>query len=99
MDAIKIRALTKKYGSKRAVDVFDMTVKQGDIYGFVGRNGAGKTTVMRMIAGLAYPQEGEIELFGKSISQSTARNRVGVLIESPGLYPKLNAFDNLMLKA
>lgn len=76
-----------------------MQVKQGDIYGFIGRNGAGKSTVMKMVAGLAKPTSGEIRLFGKEADASDPGDRIGALIESPGLYPKLSAFENLMLKA
>lgn len=99
MNVIKTQALEKTYGAKRAVDHFDMHVKQGDIYGFVGRNGAGKSTVMKLISGLAHPTGGEIELFGKRTTNTDIRDRIGVLIENPGLYPHTNAFDNLMLKA
>lgn len=99
MNVIETYALEKTYGSKRAVDHFNMTVRQGDIYGFVGRNGAGKSTVMKMIAGLASPTAGEIKLFGKSAGEAQAQKRIGVLIENPGLYPRMSAFDNMMMKA
>ena len=64
MDVVETCGLAKAFGAKRAVDQFDMHVRQGDIYGFVGRNGAGKTTVMRMSAGLAEPTAGEVRVFG-----------------------------------
>ena len=75
----------KTFGSKTAVDHFDMHVHQGDIYRFVGRNGAGKTTVMRMLAGLAAPTGGEVRVFGAAPQAAGASRRIGVLIESPGL--------------
>ncbi|KFI52766.1 ATP-binding cassette domain-containing protein [Bifidobacterium biavatii] len=106
MDAIRIRSLAKRYAGKRAVDHFDMTVPQGAIYGFVGKNGAGKSTVMKMIAGLAMPNGGEITLFGNAgnVNDGTARTpvgvqRVGALIENPGLLPHMSAFDTMMTQA
>ena len=64
MNVIETHGLMKSFGGRTAVDQFDMHVGQGDIYGFVGRNGAGKTTVMRMLAGLAAPSGGEGRVVG-----------------------------------
>lgn len=99
MNVIETCGLQKAYGAKLAVDHFDMQVQQGDIYGFVGRNGAGKSTVMKMLAGLAKPTGGDFKLFGSINGGVDAVKRVGVLIESPGLYGGMNAYDNMMLKA
>jgi len=99
MDVIETHGLTKEYGRKRAVDELDMHVRTGDIYGFVGRNGAGKSTTMKMVAGLVEPTAGEISLFGKPISRDATPSRVGSLIESPDILPNMSAFDNLMAKA
>ncbi len=99
MDVVQTKMLCKSYGKKRAVDQLSMTVRQGDIYGFIGRNGAGKSTALKMLAGLAAPDAGEIALFGKPVTDAVARRRTGILIESPGIYPKLSAQENLMLKA
>ena len=99
MNVIETSGLTKAFGSKMAVDQFDMHVGQGDIYGFVGRNGAGKSTVMRMLAGLAEPTGGEVRVFGSSPCEAGASRRIGALIESPGLYGSMSATDNLMMKA
>lgn len=99
MEVIKTAALTKAYGAKRAVDHLDMTVRQGDIYGFIGRNGSGKSTTMKMLCGLATPTEGEVRLFGKPVDDPAARRRVGALVESAGLYGDCSAHENLMLKA
>ena len=96
---IETSGLTKAFGGKMAVDQFDMHVGQGDIYGFVGRNGAGKSTVMRMLAGLAEPTGGEVRVFGSSPCEAGASRRIGALIESPGLYGSMSATDNLMMKA
>ncbi|MGN1159364.1 MAG: ABC transporter ATP-binding protein [Lachnospiraceae bacterium] len=93
------RGLTKQYGSHKAVDHVEMHLKKGAIYGFIGRNGAGKTTFLKMISGLAEPTEGEIELFGYTGKElSKVRSRVGCLIENPGLYGNMSAYDNLNIK-
>lgn len=99
MEVIQTKALCKTYGKKRAVDNLTMTVHEGDIYGFIGKNGAGKSTALKMMCSLAAPTSGEIELFGKPVSDSTARKRTGILIENPGIYPNLGATENMMLKA
>ena len=99
MNVIETSGLTKAFGGKMAVDQFDMHVGQGDIYGFVGRNGAGKSTVMRMLAGLAEPTGGEVRVFGTSPCEAGASRRIGALNESPGLYGSMSATDNLMMKA
>ena len=99
MNVIETNGLSKAFGSKMAVHQFDMHVGQGDIYGFVGRNGAGKSTVMRMLAGLAAPTGGEVREFGMQPREASASRRIGALIESPGLYGSMSATDNLMMKA
>ena len=99
MEVIATSALTKVYGQKRAVDQLDMTVHEGDIYGFIGRNGSGKSTTLKLLCGLARPTGGEIRLFGQPVSNEAARRRVGVLVESAGLYPGLPARENMLLKA
>ena len=91
--------LTKQYGRHRAVDDVNMHIKKGAIYGFIGRNGAGKTTCLKMISGLSAPSYGEIEMFGyKGKDLQKVRSRVGCLIEAPGLYGNMSAFDNLNIK-
>ena len=100
MSVIEVRGLAKEYRGRRVVDRFDMTVMRGDIYGFVGKNGAGKSTVMKMICGLVTPTAGEICLFGDEERAAVPGGlRVGSLIEEPGLLPNLSVFDNLMAKA
>ena len=81
-----------------SVDPLNITIKKGDIYGFIGRNGAGKSTTLKMIVGLIFPTSGQIKLFGESRNKFTDR-RIGSLIENPGLYPNLSAYDNMELKA
>lgn len=91
--------LTKQYGRQKAVNCVNMHVKQGDIYGFIGRNGAGKTTFLKMICGMASLTGGEIEIYGKTGKEAEAlRSRIGCLIEAPGLYPNMNAYENLKIK-
>ena len=87
--------LTKKYDSKIAVNNLNLTIKKGDIYGFIGKNGAGKTTLMKMVVGLTLPTTGEIELFGEPSNLDKCRKRVGSLIEEPGLYKNCTAFENM----
>ena len=72
MNVIEARGLAKAYGGRRVVDDFAMTVAAGDIYGFVGKNGAGKSTVMKMICGVAAPSGGEVVLFGGALEGSGA---------------------------
>ncbi|WP_167957559.1 ABC transporter ATP-binding protein [Anaerosporobacter faecicola] len=86
--------LTKIYGGKSVVDHVNMTIKKGDIYGFIGKNGAGKTTLIRMVAGLAHPTQGEIKLF-ESNDLDKQRKRIGTTIENPALYPNMTAKQNL----
>lgn len=91
--------LTKIYKGRPAVDHVDLKIRKGDIYGFIGRNGAGKSTTLKMLCGLVRPDSGEIRLFGGPLNDETARRRIGILIEDPGLYPNLTARENMMLKA
>lgn len=96
-DILVTRDLTKKYHKALAVDHVSMSVKGGDIYGFIGENGAGKTTFMRMICGLAKPAEGEMTLYGASGKSALqkARKNMGALIENPAVYPNMTAMENL----
>ena len=84
--------LTKKYGKNVAIEGVDLHVKEGEIYGLIGRNGAGKTTIMRIISGLSKATTGTYEIHDDS------KLGVGVLIESPGLYPTMTAEENIRLK-
>lgn len=91
------RNVTKKYINKFAVNNINMTIKEGDIYGLVGRNGAGKTTIIKMITSLTDETSGEIELFGKVNKKERIKehSRIGAIIETPMFFPKLSAKDNL----
>ena len=96
---LETRNLTKQYGHYKAVNGVSLHIKKGAIYGFIGRNGAGKTTCLKMISGLAEATDGEIELFGyKGKDLRQIRSRVGCLIEAPGLYDSMTAYENLNIK-
>lgn len=106
MNVIEARGLTKRYGDVCAVDRLDMCVRAGDIYGLVGKNGAGKSTAMRMIAGLAAPTSGELRLFAGEDGRARGAagfsgepSRIGALIEEPGVLLGFSAAENLMIKA
>lgn len=97
--AVETMALTKTYKGKDAVKNLDMKVREGAIYGFIGRNGAGKSTTLKMICGLAAPTSGDIRIFGKPVEHPCTARRMGCLIESTGLYPRMTARENLLMKA
>lgn len=86
--------LTKRFGRASAVDHVSMTVNKGDIYGFIGKNGAGKTTFMRVVLGLSAPTEGTVELFG-GLSPEEEGKKIGALIEAPGIFPNCTAKENM----
>lgn len=91
---LKTENLTKTYGHKSVVNGVSMTINKGDIYGFIGVNGAGKTSFMKMILGITFPTSGSIELFeGENILE--ARRKIGSLVETPSLYLNLSAKENL----
>ena len=94
---LKTYNITKKYGEQLAVDNVNMTIKKGDIYGFIGQNGAGKTTLIRLITGLIHKSGGEIELLGANEENelNKARTMVGSLIETPSFYTNMTARENL----
>ena len=97
--AVETKGLTKLYGGKAAVKDLNLRVGEGQIYGFIGRNGAGKSNTLKMISGLASPTQGEVSLFGKPLSDPVVRRRLGVLIEEAGLYPNMTARQNVVMKA
>ncbi|MGI8459755.1 MAG: ABC transporter ATP-binding protein [Propionibacteriaceae bacterium] len=96
---ISTRALTKAYGDLKAVDGIDLDVAEGDVYGFLGANGSGKTTTVRMLLGLVLPTSGTVEVLGRPMpaSRPTVLPRVGALVEGPGAYPHLSGRTNLAL--
>ena len=96
---IRTRGLTKRYGELRAVDAVDLEVGEGDVYGFLGANGSGKTTTVRMLLGLVLPTAGEVEVLGQPMpaARSTVLPQVGALVEGPGAYDHLSGRLNLSL--
>ena len=91
---LKTNKLTKVYGRRKVVDGVSMTINKGDIYGFIGKNGAGKTTFMRTVLSLTSISSGEVELFGGKRIEEVG-NKIGSLIEAPGLYKNATAYENL----
>jgi ABC-2 type transport system ATP-binding protein len=93
--------LGKKYGERYAVVDLNVEIRQGQIYGLIGQNGAGKTTFIRMLTGLITPTEGQIELFGECGERALqkARRRIGSIVETPALYPGMTAHANLETQA
>ncbi len=98
---IETKRLTKIYGEQTAVNAVDLHVKKGRIYGLLGRNGAGKTTIMKMILGLTPVTSGEADVFGQNIKGREKRvyPRIGAIIETPGFYPNLTGTENLEIFA
>ena len=96
---IVTRALTKRYGRVLAVDQVDLDVREGDRYGFLGPNGSGKTTVIRMLLGLVYATSGEIEVMGRPVPSRVAEvlPQVGAMVEGPSCYGHLSGRANLAL--
>ena len=99
MNAVEIKNLSKNFGPKQAVSGLNMTVPMGAIYGFIGENGSGKSTTEKMICGLIPTSGGSIKLYGKDYTDEAVRAKIGVLIESPGCFPGLTVWDNMMLQA
>ena len=99
MNAVEIKNLSKNFGPKQAVCGLNMTVPMGAIYGFIGENGSGKSTTEKMICGLIPTSGGSIKLYGKDYTDESVRAKMGVLIESPGCFPGLTVWDNMMLQA
>ena len=98
MTAISTSGLTKRFrGGQLAVDHIDLAVPLGSVYGFLGPNGSGKTTTIRMLLGLAYPTSGSASLLGVPMPDGATRvlHRVGSLVEGPAFYPFLTGADNL----
>lgn len=99
---LETHGLCKRYGKQYAVNHVNMHIERGDIYGFVGENGAGKTTIIRLITGLAGVTEGDYRLFGAKNTDKgiyDAKRRLSAVVESPSLYFNLSAYDNMILQA
>lgn len=98
--AVEVNGLTKRFGSRTAVDGLSFALPIGVVAGFIGPNGAGKTTTMGMLLGLVAPTSGTGNVLGQPLSEpSTYLGRVGALIESPAFWPSLTGAENLQLLA
>lgn len=99
--AILTRGLAKRYGSRSVVQSLDLEVPAGSVFGFLGVNGAGKSTTMRLLTGLLWPDAGEVRLLGETVTPRDTRalRQVGVMIESPAFYPDLSGRRNLEMLA
>ena len=98
---IETNMLKKHYGTQTVVNNVNLHVQKGKIYGLLGRNGAGKTTIMKMLLGLTSVSSGEIRLFGEKLkgNQRIIYPRIGSIVEIPGFYPNLTGMENLQVFA
>lgn len=94
---IQVEGLTKTFGHKTVVDHIDFSVNSGEIFGFLGRNGAGKSTTINMITGIIKPTAGNVLLFNKRNSSKQIRKKVGVLPDSSNYYNDLTAYHHIQL--
>lgn len=97
MNILELKQLSKKFGDYAAVDQMSLAVKEGEIFGFLGANGAGKSTTINMISGLLKPSGGDILFLGKDIfkySKATKMN-IGIVPQDLAIYEELNAYENV----
>jgi ABC-type multidrug transport system ATPase subunit len=101
MSILKVENISKHFGNLKAVDELSFEVAAGEVFGFLGQNGSGKSTTIRMLLSLIHPSGGTIELFGKSLQKerNLILEQVGAIIERPDLYPYLSAREHLQLFA
>ena len=97
--AIEIKALTKSFRGMYALNEFNMNVPVGSIYGFIGENGSGKSTTMKLICGHLVKDSGQIKLFGEDFTDPGRRVRIGALIENAGCFPNSTIYANLRMQA
>lgn len=94
--------ICKSYKNKKVLNKVNMNIEKGDIYGFVGENGSGKTTIIRLITGLIHPNSGTFKLFGVDNTSSEikqARSQIGAVVETPSIYKNMSAYENLKMQA
>jgi ABC-type multidrug transport system ATPase subunit len=101
MSVIQVNNVSKHFGSIKAVDGLSFEVQAGQVFGFLGQNGSGKSTTIRMLLSLIHPTSGNIEIFGNSIksNRNNVLEEIGAIIERPDLYPYLSAKEHLQLFA
>ncbi|BDG41829.1 ABC transporter ATP-binding protein [Saccharococcus caldoxylosilyticus] len=97
MNILEIKNVTKKFGDFIAVDNMSLTVAEGEIFGFLGANGAGKSTTINMISGLLRPNAGEIKILGKDIGKHShfAKRNIGIVPQDIAIYEDLTAYENV----
>lgn len=100
-ELIRTVGLTKRYGPHTVVQNVSLSLRKGEIYGFLGLNGAGKTTMIRTLLGMIAPTSGEVFLFGKRLGEGGDKlwNRIGYMVEMPAAYPGFTVRENLLLLA
>ncbi|MBK9140059.1 MAG: ABC transporter ATP-binding protein [Verrucomicrobia bacterium] len=98
---IRLRALTKRFGSRLALDRLDLDVSRGEVFGLLGHNGAGKSTAIGMMLGQVWPTDGEVHIFGADVTNDRRRAlaRVGAIFETPVFYDYLSGWRNLQILA
>ncbi len=101
MSILKVEGLTKEFGGIKAVNNLSFAVEPGSVCGFLGQNGAGKSTTIRMLLTLIRPTSGSVEIFGENLftHRSSILKNIGAVIEKPDVYPYLSGYDNLRLFA
>ena len=101
MNLVETKELTKKYGGVPVVNKVNMHIPEGSIYGFVGENGSGKTTIMRLLTGLAEPSGGSFTMFGvgnKDLQIYEKRKKMAAIVETTSLVPSMTAYDNMIFQ-
>ncbi len=98
---LETRNLTKSFRGRKVIDNLNLKVMRGDVYGFLGRNGQGKTTTIRMMTGLIFPDSGDVTINGYSLKTDFKRaiSCVGAIVEAPAFYDYLSGYENLLLMA
>jgi ABC-2 type transport system ATP-binding protein len=96
MSAIELKAITKTFGQHTAVDTLSLSVPEKSVYGFIGPNGSGKTTTLRMIMNILMPDRGDIKVFGETL-QSSSSDHIGYMPEERGLYKRMKVRELLLL--
>lgn len=101
MPVIEVQDISKSFAALKAVDALSFKVSEGEVFGFLGQNGSGKSTTIRMLLSLIHPSSGSIKLFGLPLKahRNTLLEKVGAIIERPDLYPYLTAKEHLQLFA
>ena len=97
---LSVEGMTKRYGKNNVVSNASFQLERGKIYGFIGQNGAGKSTIIRMLAGYAKLNAGRVTIFGQSTEKGLAegRKKMGIIVENPALYKNMSAYDNIEIQ-